>query len=372
MGILPDYTQLLFVSIGGFGSGLGFLMSLGQLVIQRKKPINYLLSGLFLLLGLILLYLQAIRTGWLYSHPQFLYTLFPLVLLLAPILRWIVLSVFQERIIYRSKETYYLFPAFLSFLAPILSLLQPLELLRENLESIILEPSFRFWDILLFLSISYIGLIIYQIFHKIQNFFQWETITREYIAGILFFLTAATMVMVFASFVFLVYRPWWMIECLSLGLTTSLIISYLIGHKYPQFFRKVEEVIVEEKVKHSRSQLEGVDLEVLRQNLLDLMEKDKLYKDENLSLSDLADELAMSLHQISEFLNRHLGKNFSQFINEYRVEEAKKLLLENKERSVLDIALESGFGTKSSFHRAFTKYTGMSPTAWREKNLKPE
>nr|WP_232380829.1 helix-turn-helix domain-containing protein [Leptospira ainlahdjerensis] len=99
------------------------------------------------------------------------------------------------------------------------------------------------------------------------------------------------------------------------------------------------------------------------------MKRDRLYREEDLGLGDLADELALSTHQVSEFLNQELGKNFSVFVNDFRVSEACDLLKEERDKSILDIAYSVGFRTKSSFNRAFQKHTGLTPSEYRFKSL---
>ncbi|GBF37339.1 DNA-binding helix-turn-helix protein [Leptospira johnsonii] len=127
----------------------------------------------------------------------------------------------------------------------------------------------------------------------------------------------------------------------------------------------LQEVSQAARQKYARSLLSGVNRHALRESLTQLMEKEKLYRDEKLGLADLADELALSTHQISELINQEMGKNFSAFVNDYRIKEACELLQKEPDRSILDIAFEVGFATKSSFHRAFQKHTGKTPSEFR-------
>jgi AraC-like DNA-binding protein len=95
-----------------------------------------------------------------------------------------------------------------------------------------------------------------------------------------------------------------------------------------------------------------------------LMREKKLYRDHDLTLNRLARRLGTPSRQISGAVNRLRGRNVSQVVNEYRIEEAKRLLSET-DRPVTEIMLESGFQTKSNFNREFLRVTGMSPSAWR-------
>ena len=98
------------------------------------------------------------------------------------------------------------------------------------------------------------------------------------------------------------------------------------------------------------------------------MEGRKLYANEDLSLSSLSKELDISMHQLSQFLNEHLKKNFARFVNEYRVAQAQKLLIEKRDQTILKIAYEVGFNSQTSFHRAFVGIVGLTPSQYRTKN----
>lgn len=102
--------------------------------------------------------------------------------------------------------------------------------------------------------------------------------------------------------------------------------------------------------------------------LEELMAKQKLYRDENLNLSRLARRIGLPSRQISQAINRATGGNVSQYINQLRVRDACRLL-EETDQSVTSIMLESGFQTKSNFNREFRRITGMSPLAWREREV---
>lgn len=91
--------------------------------------------------------------------------------------------------------------------------------------------------------------------------------------------------------------------------------------------------------------------------------------DTELNESELADRLGIKSYLLSKFLNEKLGKSFNEFINEKRIEKAKKLLekKENQDLTIFAIAVDSGFGTESSFYSNFKKYTGMTPNQYKTK-----
>jgi AraC-like DNA-binding protein len=90
----------------------------------------------------------------------------------------------------------------------------------------------------------------------------------------------------------------------------------------------------------------------------------KMYLNPDLTISMLVEQTGVSRHRLSQVINQKLGKNFNDFVNEYRVEEAKKLLVspESHYLTNLAIAFEVGFNSKSTFYTVFKKNTGLTPS----------
>jgi AraC-like DNA-binding protein len=104
-------------------------------------------------------------------------------------------------------------------------------------------------------------------------------------------------------------------------------------------------------------------------DLLKLMELEKPYTDSELTLSQLAEMLSITPHNLSEILNTQLNQNFFDFINQYRVEEAKKGLADpgKQQFTVLAIGFDAGFNSKTAFNTIFKKYTNMTPSEYKTK-----
>lgn len=97
-----------------------------------------------------------------------------------------------------------------------------------------------------------------------------------------------------------------------------------------------------------------------------ILEND-LYKDPNLKLNDLARKINISGHQLSQLLNDNLGKSFSTFINEYRINEACKLIAANNRLTFEAIGYEVGYNSKSTFYTAFKKIKDTTPAIYKEE-----
>jgi AraC-like DNA-binding protein len=100
-----------------------------------------------------------------------------------------------------------------------------------------------------------------------------------------------------------------------------------------------------------------------------LMETKRSYRDPDLNLDRLARKAIIPARQISTAINRTIGKNVSQYVNEFRVAEACRLLVET-DKSVTEIMLDVGFQTKSNFNREFRRVTDMPPVEWRQSRAK--
>lgn len=113
--------------------------------------------------------------------------------------------------------------------------------------------------------------------------------------------------------------------------------------------------------------------DVLAQNLVLLMEKDKLFLDPSLSMTKIAGLLDVSANRVSKMVNTKFGKSFSEFINDYRVKEAQLMLSKDDQQYTMEyIADNVGFNYRTTFNIVFKKYTGVSPTTYRKHSLKSD
>lgn len=98
------------------------------------------------------------------------------------------------------------------------------------------------------------------------------------------------------------------------------------------------------------------------------METEKPYLNPDFKLMDMRAVLPVNRTYLSQFINDHYGCTFYQFVNRYRIEEAKRLIRETPDMKIEDIAARSGFSSRSSFSRAFAQDTGLSPREWNKCN----
>ena len=104
--------------------------------------------------------------------------------------------------------------------------------------------------------------------------------------------------------------------------------------------------------------------------IVQLMETQHPYLNPELKLTDIADTLGVHRNAISACINSQQGCTFSQFINSYRLQHAKKLLLETSDMKVSAVGMKSGFANERSFFRSFKAATGVTPKEWKEQQTK--
>jgi AraC-like DNA-binding protein len=86
-------------------------------------------------------------------------------------------------------------------------------------------------------------------------------------------------------------------------------------------------------------------------------------------LQDIAKELGVTPNTLSHLINDYLGKSFSIYLNEFRIEEAKKILVTNEQFTIEAIGYEAGFNSKSSFFATFKKFTKTTPAAYKKAHF---
>lgn len=138
---------------------------------------------------------------------------------------------------------------------------------------------------------------------------------------------------------------------------------YFIGY---HGFQQPEVFKMHENSRYEKSALNPSASAAILNTLRDLMREERPYLNSSLRLPDLAEKLNLSNHYISQVINDLDGKNFADFVNEYRIEEAKRLLLETQEKKIIHVAYDSGFNNKASFNKAFKRFTGMAPSEFRQ------
>ena len=122
---------------------------------------------------------------------------------------------------------------------------------------------------------------------------------------------------------------------------------------------------------YEHSKLENIQVEDAIARLEEAMRREQLFRDPDLRLGDLAKRVGINNSQLSELINLRVGMSFSEYVNGFRVEKARKELVEKAGKAIIEIGFDCGFNSKSSFNSVFRKAAGMSPREFRAQK-RPE
>nr|WP_321234117.1 AraC family transcriptional regulator [uncultured Psychroserpens sp.] len=388
--MFPDFNRwslpLLILVIQG-------LIFVVLLITRYKRKGN--ISDLFL--GLILLltcYSQTCYTvgfmGWynVFRTTKINYFLLEITFGIAPLIFFYVKSITTSKFNFRKKDWWHFLPAllFIVYRFSIYSYdaMQPgfadvqNGILKLRLDEPIILTALNYIHppyMLLYLAFTF--QLFYNYRKKIMQFFS-NTYKLE-LNWILSFLVLFTLTFLYSTiqsvvgnYVNLGYEQrWW------LNLLVAIITLYVGIKGYFTDTTKLKKLSFsfspdkDAIPQHSGTQRDKTVSERDLKKVKTLMEDDKAYLNPELNLSDLAEQANMSRAQLSEIINSGFGKNFNDFVNEYRVEAFKDMLKANKHEqlSLLGIAQECGFNSKATFNRVFKKLTNHSPTEYLKSSL---
>ncbi len=152
----------------------------------------------------------------------------------------------------------------------------------------------------------------------------------------------------------------------NIRLLITVIINYSIAFAAIKYPERLFPQFKKEYDKYKSSKITDDEMERIKLSLINLMIDEQPYLNNSIKLKDLSEKLKVSQHSISQTLNIKLGISFYDYINKFRIEKAKEILSsDDKDRfTLLHVAYESGFNSKSSFNRAFKKHTGFTPSEY--------
>jgi AraC-like DNA-binding protein len=209
-----------------------------------------------------------------------------------------------------------------------------------------------------------------------NNFSTFENINLDWLRKLVYSFGAVWTVLIIFATIHHVFHLFSWIFCtdgLFLSLSVFIILIGYFGLKQKEIFIHFPdqniEYVTEPKTNYAGVLLKEVDAELYVSKIKHLMNTEKPYLDANLSISHLATKLQIPSHQLSRVINEKFGLNFFDFINQYRIEEVKaKMANANFDNlSLLGIAFDCGFNTKSAFNRVFKKMTKLTPSEFKKQ-----
>lgn len=155
-------------------------------------------------------------------------------------------------------------------------------------------------------------------------------------------------------------------------LITSIFLLFVAfaAMRFPVFAVHGDYRDLPKSSKYEKSSLKNDEADQLWEEMNQIMEEEHPYRNAEYRLNDLAERIGRSLHHVSQVINQKCDMSFSDFINKLRVQEAKQLLCSDRAKvvTILAIAYESGFNSKTAFYNTFKKFTGKTPTEFKKEH----
>ncbi len=360
-------VSIAFIYIVG---SFAVIISIGQLFVGTRRVENFNLFALFFLMALQLFQMGFLFNGYAFDNPELICFHLTFTALISPLGYHAYFLVSQPEIKKPVIKKRYFIPAMFISCPDAVYTFSPRVVKAEILHSVFSVSSHTCTELIrsIFVSAGVISILIYAFL--LRDLLQLRRSGRNQK------LAEISIVFNFASFgLCILFITGYMLGSLlilkfySVSLCVVIIGAFMISQRRPEFL----QLITRQKVitRYTRSRLNGIDEDEVSNKLKFLMEHEKLFTDEELSLKQLSDELGITPHQLSQYLNEKMNSNFNRYINQYRIEEAKQMLISEPERSILSISYGVGFNSKSSFYRAFYQSTNKAPHVYRKEFLSP-
>jgi AraC-like DNA-binding protein len=365
---------LLFISIFLFTSDKG------------KRISNILIGGFFLTVCLNLADSFLLLKQFYFQHPSWAGWGSTLLLVCGPFIFLYTQSVLYKDFQFTGKKLVHFLPFILFFLMTEIGYLassneEKLVILNGILKRNI--PNYVY----LFSSLIYIHFFIY-IFFSLRSIKQYEVaaanrfserkkVTLNWLEITAWFFLALVLlsaVNTYLSFLSLQQVYFILFSTIIFLLFLFIIFVLFRALRNPDIFSVLEEREIEaavQPVKYAYSTIQNHEKKLVLEQLQNHMRSVKPYLEPELTLDDLASQLSVKSKALSQVINELLGQNFFEFINHYRIEEAKQLLTNPRDKkiTVLEVMYEVGFNSKSSFNTLFKKQTGLTPSEFKKKHL---
>lgn len=359
----------LEIHLALLGGSMGLLAALGQLLIKEKRNENYNLAALTFSLGLLLFQNVSVFTGYCITNQWTLVYHLTLIWIQAPLLYLSYIYLVSPEEEYPVKIYRLFYPVMFAMILDTASIIAYTLGYIPNLLWIFHDDTPSWLMIKKYLLVAgTLQIIFYLLLFLAKMYSAWRYNARNIIVVITVAFSFSSLI---ATTILLIGYITMNVDCLKIAAllaAAGLITIYPIGQRYHRFFQILRTEV--KKGRYKKSLLEGRDVTPVVEQLVSLMDDEKLYRDETLSLKSLADCVDMPPQQLSQLLNDRLNTNFSSFVNRYRITEAEEILVEKPERPVLAIAFDVGFNNKTSFYDAFSKFNGVSPHKYRKDRLR--
>lgn len=360
-----NLVEILILFSGGV---FALVWGLGIALHREIEYENRLLSVILFIQSIWLFAGVYFWSGYFRENPIFYLLHLPFVYLSGPILyKYYQNILLEEKVNLSHFHWHYVLPALVAVAVLPFQLFTASQ--KQEFFQAIAKKDFSIYHLLLFgINVgAKVSILLYFSFilYKNKNLFSGLLKKEDKWKRFIFFIAVLLYIDLFLGlFGFLLSQPY-LIKLSALILPFIIFLFFILSHIYPEITIGIKQEI--KKNRYEQSKIESLDVDSIVHKMEIKMKRDKLFSDEEISLSSFAQELQISPHQLSQILNERVNKNFYQYINEYRIDEAKKILVERADDTILSIAYSVGFNSKSAFNKSFKQFTGLTPLEYRKK-----
>ncbi|MFP4476918.1 MAG: helix-turn-helix domain-containing protein [Desulfatibacillaceae bacterium] len=362
---MPSFFEIASAFVT-FSCGLAFLMALEQMTRKKPDRLNFLVCVLLACGGLLIAQTTLVGTGRAARHPFAMFPMVAVIFAMGPLNLLYYNALIHQKLPTFQNARWHFAPALVVLVFEVVFQFRDAEIKRMILEDLVASPTDHLFSVFIVLGAAHVlTYLLYLLGAELAMGLRFREVPEELrlisLTNVIVIMSTVLLVVGFLSKV----RVLFLVAGTLIGLV--LVASFLGRNRYPYFFQVVRREIQQKK--YERSLLTGVDTEGVAKRLVELMERDKVYQDVDISLKSLADMLGLTPQQLSQFLNERMAMDFRNYVNKYRIGEATRQLVDDPDKGILNICFDVGFSSKSSFNTAFKKFTGKTPREYRTENV---
>jgi len=364
-----------FIYTTGF---LSLLMAAGQFIVKERNAGRYIQALFLFCAGICQIYNAMFISGFLFCYPHLILVNIPFLYSLGPLVYFYFKYLMHKSVEIRIKYFIHFIPATMLVVALFPFYIQNESFKRDYIAfppGLFFESGYSVLHLILmgfiFSMIVFYCILFFRHNNYIFNKKQVEVRRIVYFSHYIVIAVLLVVLIYIGGTVFSVvnshigdfYKN--LITLLSMLTGTIFIVIYFMDKRYPDYYNQLQKEI--DHIQYQQSRIEGLDIDDVIERLTSLMEEEKIYRVEDLSLGNCARELDIAPYQLSQILNEKMSNNFCSYINAYRINEARDIIACDPNRSISTIGFEVGFNSTSAFYNWFYKLTGTAPGKYREK-----
>lgn len=357
---------------------MSWTIALGQLLERRKQAFNYMFAGFMFSVGAVQFFNGVIVADKIAEYPYFAFLHVFFLVLTGPTFYFCFKTVIGSSYNLKWFDIFHGMPALIVFLMliPLFSLesgmkkeiiMSPPALIHEN-------PYMSFYTGIVGMVVLIVLGYMFYFLRECSSMFNISFIREKKVSPFFIIIMFIIYPIGFVFFIcvvaanFVNYPEGFFTEVIQYLTVLSFFLTlmiYAMSRRDSNYFLVLRSQA--EKNRYAKSKIKNLDLSLILTRIKSLMDDEKIFSDEDLTLNSFSGELEIEPYQLSQIINENFNKNFNAFVNEYRIQEAKNMLIDDENRTIASISYAVGFNSPATFYEWFCKIAGISPAKYRKK-----